>query len=80
MLFTFSQLEEEVKNIYHLDQPCHELISLLEPFILAYKENENLLYFLFREQNNIALKAILAKIPLPEGLEKLKSQGCHSIR
>lgn len=71
--FAFIDLAAETKKfINSLNKPCLELVSLLEPFILSCKENENLIYFLLQQQNNVAVKALLAKL-FPDGIEKLKA-------
>lgn len=70
--YAFTNLTDEAKQfINNLHKPCLELMTLLEPFIFACKENENLIYFLLRQQNHTAVKQLLAKIS-PEGVEKLK--------
>jgi hypothetical protein len=71
--FAFADLVNEAKHfINSLHKPCSELIELLEPFIIACKDNENLLYFLLQRQKSVAVKAVLDKIS-PEGVEKLKA-------
>jgi len=70
--FAFPSLKKEAGLFAaSLDKPCNTLIALLKPFILACKNNENLLYFLFQHQKNSAVKALLVKIA-PAGIEKLK--------
>jgi hypothetical protein len=68
----FPQLAKESENfLKNLHQPCSELFTLLEPFILACGKNENLLYFLLKHQKSKDITLMLDKI-CPEGLEKLK--------
>ena len=54
-----------------LEASSEELFTLLEPFIQAVQENENLLYFLLKHQNSPSVKLILDKI-CPQGLDQLK--------
>lgn len=71
--FAFSELADEIKLfINSLHKPCIELIELLEPFIMACKDNENLVYFLLQRQKSVAVKSVLDKIS-PDGVEKLKA-------
>ncbi len=62
---------EAQKFLRHLDKPCHQLMELLEPFVLACQTNENLLLFLLKHRNFLNIESILNKI-CPEGPEKLK--------
>ena len=71
--FAFTHLAKEAKQfINSLNKPCNEIIELLSPFILSCKDNENLIYFLLRQQNHVAVKSLLSKL-FPEGVEKLKA-------
>jgi|GEM_PF-1423623 len=65
----FSKEAQQFANNLHL--PCKELIHFLEPFIVACKENENVLLFLVKHQKFLNIKSILDKI-FPEGQKKLK--------
>ncbi len=68
----FPELTAEAENfLKNLHAPCLDLFSLLEPFVFAYQNNENLLYFLLKHQKSKAIKLMLDKI-CPEGLQQLK--------
>lgn len=73
LAFAFPLFEKEAKDFQqNLDLPCHELIALLEPFILAAKENVYLLYFLMQHKSHVAVSQLLKKIP-KENIEKMQS-------
>ena len=61
------------------DLPFQELVSLLEPFIMACASNENLLIFLVRYQKELAVKPLLDRI-CPEGLDILSEKIAASFR
>jgi hypothetical protein len=70
----FPELAKQAKKFLNsLDKSCSELIAHLEPFILACKDNENLLFFLVKHQKSLGIKSILDKI-CPDGLAKLKTK------
>lgn len=72
--FAFPHLADLIPNLYqNLHLPSQEFVSLLEPFILEYQSNENVLLFLIQHQNRLALKPLLDKIS-PEGLHSLKEK------
>jgi hypothetical protein len=72
LAYAFPNLVAEAKIFQNsLDLTCRELFVSLEPFILACKNNENLLLFLVKQQKSLGIKSILDKI-CPDGLAKLK--------
>jgi hypothetical protein len=76
----FPELAFHVSALYqNIYQPAQEIISLLEPYIIACQANENLLLFLLKHQNELAVKPILDKI-CPEGLEILQEKIALSFR
>ncbi|MFS8563454.1 MAG: hypothetical protein LVR00_03650 [Rhabdochlamydiaceae bacterium] len=73
LAFAFPLFEKEAKDFQEsLDLPCFKLIALLEPFILAAKENVYLLYFLMQHKSNVAVSQLLTRIP-KENIEKMQS-------
>ncbi len=74
MPIAFPALASHIPSLFqNLHRPAREVVLLLEPFILACESNENLLLFLIRHQNELAVKPILDKI-CPEGLNLLKER------
>lgn len=68
----FPHLKEEANLLcQNLHKPSKKLFSLIEPFVLACKENENLLYFLLQYRKSAPVKSLLAKIS-PQGIEPLQ--------
>lgn len=60
----FPKLVKEAKKFQaSLDKTCNKLIALLEPFMMACKENENLIFFLLKIER---CKPLLLKLD-PEG-------------
>ncbi len=62
-----------------LESPCEALFQKLEPFILACKENEHLLYFLLKHQRRAEIQRLLQKIS-PQGIEKIKASVVAKYR
>lgn len=76
----FPELASHVSTLYqNLYRPAPEVVSLLEPYILACQTSENLLLFLLKHQNELAVKPLLDKI-CPEGVEVLKEKIASSFR
>lgn len=74
--YAFPELASQVPM---LDRPIQELFSLLESFIWACKENENILLFLVRHQKELAVKQLLDRI-CPEGLDVIKEKIAAGFR
>jgi hypothetical protein len=73
LVYAFPTLKQEAAHFQEsLHSPCDELIALLEPFILAAKENVYLLYFLMKHRSHRAVSQLLTKIP-KENIEKMQS-------
>lgn len=76
----FPALESHVPALYqNLYSPAARLVGLLEPYIMACQGNENLLLFLLKHQNELAVKPLLDKI-CPEGRDVLKQKIASSFR
>jgi len=80
LAYAFPGLAREAGRFLEgLHLPCQEIFVLLEPFILKCKENENLLYFLLKNQKFPGVLALLEKIS-PQGIEKLKAAVSARLR
>jgi hypothetical protein len=77
--FAFPDLEPLIPSLYQNLHSTDELLSLLQPFILACCPNENLLLFLIQHQNELAVKPFLDKI-CPQGLDVVKEKIALSFR
>jgi hypothetical protein len=70
---------ELIHQIPSLDLPVQEIFNRLEPFILTYASNENLLLFLLHHQKELAVKPLLDRI-CPEGHDVIKERITSGFR
>jgi hypothetical protein len=78
--FAFPHLKKNISQLKkNIHKPISEIFYLIHPFIFEYRDNENLLLFLFKHQNILDVKPLLDKI-CPEGMETLKERIASSFR